>query len=75
VPCGVWHDRDINAAQNILRRAELPASLCGNEFSILRIPPSASIPFAQGRDRNRKIQGMSTGLVCAVARRGRAAAT
>jgi putative transposase len=39
-PCGAWHDRDANAAKNILRRAELPASVSGNELSILRVPPS-----------------------------------
>jgi IS605 OrfB family transposase len=38
--CGVSHDREVNAARNILRRAELPASVCGNESSSLRVPPS-----------------------------------
>jgi IS605 OrfB family transposase len=37
--CGESHDRDVNAARNILRRAELPASVSGNEPSILRVPP------------------------------------
>jgi putative transposase len=38
--CGESHDRDVNAAKNILRRAELSASLRGNGHSPLRVPPS-----------------------------------
>jgi putative transposase len=37
--CGESHDRDENAAKNILRRAEWLASAVGNESSILRVPP------------------------------------
>jgi putative transposase len=40
VDCGESHDRDVNAARNILRRAEASASVSGNEPSHLRVPPS-----------------------------------
>jgi IS605 OrfB family transposase len=38
--CGVSHDREVNGARNILRRAEWPASVSGNESSSLRVPRS-----------------------------------
>jgi IS605 OrfB family transposase len=40
--CGESHDRDVNAARNILRRAEESASVCGNELSYLRSSPSSA---------------------------------
>lgn len=45
--CGVSHDRDVNAARNILRRAEVSASVCGNERRIARIPVPAGDESAQ----------------------------
>jgi IS605 OrfB family transposase len=36
--CGESHDRDINAARNLLRRAEVSASVSGNESPPLRVP-------------------------------------
>ena len=38
--CGASHDRDVNSGKNFLRRAELSASVSGNEPSSLRVPPS-----------------------------------
>lgn len=32
--CGAAHDRDVNAARNILRRAEASASVCGNKSEL-----------------------------------------
>lgn len=40
VDCGESHDRDVNAARNLLRRAEVSASVRGNESSSLPVPPS-----------------------------------
>ncbi|HEY3516963.1 MAG TPA: transposase [Gammaproteobacteria bacterium] len=38
--CGEPHDRDVNAARNILARAKVLASVSGNESSDLPVPPS-----------------------------------
>ena len=37
--CGESHDRDVNAARNLLRRAEVSASVCGNGSPSLSVPP------------------------------------
>jgi putative transposase len=37
--CGESHDRDVNAARNLLRRAEVSASVRGNESPPLPVPP------------------------------------
>lgn len=38
--CGESHERDVNAARNILTRAEVSASVCGNDSSDSPVPPS-----------------------------------
>jgi putative transposase len=47
--CRDWHDRDVNAARNILRRAEWPASVSGNEWSSLQAPLKPSIRSRKAR--------------------------
>jgi putative transposase len=47
--CGDWHDRDVNAARHILRRAELPASVSGNEWSSLQVPLKPSTRSRKAR--------------------------
>src|ERR1700683_1967979 len=54
--CGAWHERDVNAARNTLRRAELPASVCGNGSSTLWVPPRrASRSRAEGTEPARAL--------------------
>jgi transposase len=48
--CGESHDRDVNAAG--VRARERALDIKGSA--------EPSTPLAQGRDRNRKIDGMST---------------
>ena len=61
--CGASHDRDVNAARNLLRRAEWPASV-RERASVLTGSAEPSISLAQGRDRTRKDGGVSSGKRC-----------
>jgi len=40
--CGEWHDRDVNAARNILIGSRCRTSVRGNESSPWLIPPSSA---------------------------------
>lgn len=54
--CGESHDRDVNAARNILACAEVSASVCGNESSASPVPSSRLNRLArQGQETVRAV--------------------
>ena len=61
VDCGESHDRDVNAARNILRRAEASASMSGNEFRPCE-RCRAEHPAPRGGDRKSKGGDTSIGM-------------
>jgi putative transposase len=47
--CGEWHDRDVNAARNILIGSRYRTSVSGNELSSWQIPPSSVYRVREAR--------------------------
>jgi IS605 OrfB family transposase len=52
--CGVTHDRDVNAAKNILLAARCTPSICGNESSPSAAPPRQASRLREARISARK---------------------
>jgi len=59
--CGDTHDRDVNAAKNILIGSRCRTSERGNESSDSLVPSSRLQAPSRDRDRNSEDGGMSTG--------------
>ncbi|HMI76445.1 MAG TPA: zinc ribbon domain-containing protein, partial [Steroidobacteraceae bacterium] len=47
--CGVTHDRDVNAARNMLSAGRSPPSVSGNESSFSAAPPSQTSRRCEAR--------------------------
>jgi putative transposase len=47
--CGVTHDRDVNAARNMLSAGRSPPSVSGNELSVSGAPPSQTSSRCEAR--------------------------
>jgi IS605 OrfB family transposase len=67
--CGDMHDRDVNAAKNILFAWRCSTSVCGNELSPFRCAAEPGISPARGRNQRTFGGGMNAGQLTVTAER------